>query len=284
MTGFARAGRAGAWGELALELRAVNHRFLDLRIILPEALRPLEEVLRARLRGRLARGRIDAAVHWRPPPGAAIAVDEALARDVAAAARRLAETLGTEVPAARDALALLAWPGVVEPPQAALEALEPELRALADEALDILIAARAREGEQLALALGQRLESLDALVSAVRTRLGGVGESLRERLAERLRALGTEVDAARVAQEAALLAVRQDASEELDRLAAHVREGRRLLEADQPVGRRLDFLMQEFAREANTLASKAPDVESNRLALECKVTVEEMREQVQNVE
>lgn len=284
MTGFARVGRVGAWGELALELRAVNHRFLDLRIVLPEALRPLEAELRARVRARLARGRIDATLYWRPPAGAGVAVDETLAREVAAAARRLAGALGGDVPVARDALSLLAWPGVVEPPQAALATLEPELHALVDEALGALVADRAREGAELAAALGERLERLDALVSAGATRLAGAGEDMRVRLAARLAALGTDVDAARVAQEAALLVVRQDASEELDRLAAHLREGRRLLQADEPVGRRLDFLMQELAREANTLASKAADMEVNRLALECKVIVEEMREQVQNVE
>lgn len=284
MTGFARVGSAGSWGELALELRAVNHRFLDLRIVFPEVLRPLEEALRASLRARLSRGRIDATLHWRPPAGAAISVNEVLARDVAQAARRLAEALGSDVPVATDALALLAWPGVVEPSRAALAPIEPELDALVDEALGILIAAREREGAALAAALRERLDRLDALVASIGTRLGEVGGSVQERLASRLAALGSEIDAARVAQEAALLLVRQDASEELDRLAAHLRETRRLLEANEPVGRRLDFLMQELARETNTLASKAPDVEINSFALDCKVIVEEMREQVQNIE
>lgn len=284
MTGFALARREGEWGELALELRAVNHRYLDLKINLPETLRALEGPLRDRLRAGLARGRVEARLAWRAAAGAGFAVNEALLSDVLDAARRVARQSREDLPLARDVLSVLAWPGVVEPPVVAVEALEPVLDALAGEAVATLVSAREREGAVLGEALGVRLDRLEACVAAVVERLPQVKLALHDRLAARLEALGENVDAARVAQEAALLVVRQDVDEELDRLAAHAAEVRRLLGAGKPVGRRLDFLMQELGREAGTLASKAGDMEINRLALDCRVLVEEMREQVQNIE
>jgi len=284
MTGFARAARRGPGGELVLELRSVNHRFLDLKLVAPEPLRALEELLRSRLRRGLGRGRVDATLRWRPPAGQVIAVDEELAKEVARTARHVASVADGGMPVAGDALALLAWPGVVEQPAASLDLLEPQLDALAEEVIRALCEARAREGAELASALEERLDRLDALTADLGPALAKSREDIGARLAARLADLGADVDEARVAQEAAVLAVRQDASEELDRLKAHVRETRRLLAAEEPVGRRLDFLMQELSREANTLASKAPNLETNRFALECKVAIEEMREQVQNVE
>ncbi len=284
MTGFALARREGEWGELALELRAVNHRYLDLKINLPETLRALESPLRDRLRGGLARGRVEARLGWRAAAGAGFAVNEALVSDILDAARRVAGESGDDIPMAKDALSLLAWPGVVEPPTVAVDALLPVVEALSEEALTVLVAAREREGAALAEALALRLDRLEASVKAIVEHLPAVASGLRSRLDARLEALGENVDAARVAQEAALLVVRQDVNEELDRLAAHAAEARRLLGAGKPVGRRLDFLMQELGREAGTLASKAGDMEINRLALDCRVLVEEMREQVQNIE
>lgn len=287
MTGFALARREGGWGELALELRAVNHRYLDLKISLPETLRGLENPLRERLRTGLARGRIEAQLRWRAAAGAGLAVNEALLRDAISAAetaRTRVVEMQADVPLVRDALSLLAWPGVVEPPAAAADTLLPMLEVLSEEALTGLVAAREREGAALAAVLEQRLDRLNARVSAIAEHLPAAKNELKSRLSARLEALGEEVDAARVAQEAAVLIVRQDVGEELDRLAAHAVEVRRLIGANKPVGRRLDFLMQELGREAGTLASKAGDLEINRAALDCRVLIEEMREQVQNVE
>ncbi len=284
MTGFALVRHEGEWGELALELRAVNHRYLDLKIGLPEALRALENPLRKCLRANLARGRIEAQLRWRAATGAGLAVNAALVRDVMHAARRLAGEAQVEVPLATDVLRLLAWPGVVEPPVVATDALLPVLEALSAEAVAGLVAAREREGAALAEALAQRIDRLETCVAAIAEHLPTAKLQLQSRLAARLSTLGDAVDAARVAQEAALLIVRQDVNEELDRLRAHATEVRRLLGADKAVGRRLDFLMQELGREAGTLASKAGDLEINRWALDCRVLVEEMREQVQNVE
>ncbi len=271
-------------GDFVLELRAVNHRYLDLKINLPDRLRALENPMRDRLRAALARGRVEALLRWRAPPGAGLQVNESLARELVEAARKVATGSSADMPVAGDALRLLAWPGVAEPPLVEVDSLEPVVTALVNEAVAALVAAREREGEALASALSERLEGIDTAVSEIREHLPGMRTSLNERLAGRLAALGAEVDSARVAQEAAMLVVRQDVDEELDRLAAHVKEVRRLLGQNRPVGRRLDFLMQELGREAGTLASKAGDLEINRRALDCRVLIEEMREQVQNIE
>jgi len=284
MTGFALARREGEWGELALELRAVNHRYLDLKISLPETLRALENPLRERLRAGLARGRIEAQLRWRAAAGMGLAVNDVLVSDVMQAARGLARETQTDIPLATDVLSLLAWPGVVQPPVVATDALLPVLEALSEEVIGGLVAAREREGAALSDALNRRLDRLEDCVATIVARLPEVKTGLKSRLEARLEALGESVEAGRVAQEAALLVVRQDVDEELDRLAAHAREVRRLLGADKPVGRRLDFLMQELGREAGTLASKAGDMEINRRALDCRVLIEEMREQVQNIE
>ena len=284
MTGFALARRQGDMGEFVLELRAVNHRYLDLKINLPDRMRALENPMREQFRAALSRGRVEALLRWRAPQGAGLQVNEALARDLVEAARKVVAGSGADMPIAGDALRLLAWPGVAEPPLVEIDPLQPVVSALVEEAVEALIAARAREGEALASALIERLDRIEIEVGEIRAHLPGAREQLGKRLADRLAALGSEVDAARVAQEAAVLVVRQDVDEELDRLAAHVKEARRLIGKEGPVGRRLDFLMQELGREAGTLASKASDLEINRRALDCRVLVEEMREQVQNVE
>ncbi len=284
MTGFARASCEGQWGALTLELKSVNHRYLDLKVVLPDALRPLEESLRAKLRAGLARGRVETLLRWRAGAGSRVVVDRALAGEIASTARALAVRAELDAPAVPDALALLAWPGVLEAESPQLDKLAPAFEALCEEAIGGLIAAREREGAALAKALSGRLKALVAGTEALVRQGPALETDLRERLAERLAALGAEVDAARVAQETAILLARQDVSEELDRLLAHAREAERLLAAEEAVGRRLDFLMQELMREANTLASKAGTLAVNRAALDFKVLIEEMREQTQNVE
>ena len=284
MTGFALTRREGEWGELALQLRAVNHRHLDLKIVVPEALGPFEELLRRRLRAQLVRGRVEAQLRWRASAGMGLAVNEAFAREVLHAARRLTQQTQPEVRPVRDGLSLLAWPGVVEPPVTAAESLRPVLDALVEDALSALTDAREREGRALAAALVQRLDRLQESTAAILERLPTVRRGLAERLRSRIEKLGEAVDAERVMQEAAVLTLRQDVDEELDRLQAHAEEVRRLLGTKGPIGRRLDFLMQELGREAGTLAAKAGDLQINRGALDCRVLIEEMREQVQNIE
>lgn len=284
MTGFARRDCETGAGGLTLELRSVNHRYLDVRLDFPDSLRAWEPVLRARLRARLQRGRIEARLHCQPRGGARFVLDHELAGEIAAAARELSG------PGARDgltmsaALRLLAWPGVMETARPRLDASARQFEALCDAAIDALVAAREREGGALAAALSERLRALEEGIERVRAESAGRQPALKTRLSERLAALGAELDAERIAREAALLVVRQDVDEEIARLAAHAGELERLLGAGGALGRRLDFLMQELGREANTLASKAATLEVNREALECKVLIEAMREQVQNVE
>ncbi|RMD80013.1 MAG: YicC family protein [Gammaproteobacteria bacterium] len=291
MTGFARAEArvsGGPGGVLTWELRSVNHRYLDLGLRLPEELRELEPQARERLRAALARGKVEAVLRWQPAPEAAAPVlqrpvAEGLARAAAEAAGLLGERAG---PA--DPLALLAWPGVLAPPELDRQALAREALALLDQALAALGEARAREGAQLAALVDARARELLGRLPALRARLPQVLAAARERLRRRLAELlgeARELDPGRLEQEMAYLAQRLDVAEELDRLEAHAREVRRLLaEAQGPVGRRLDFLMQELHREANTLSAKSADLELTRAAVDLKVLIEQMREQVQNIE
>jgi uncharacterized protein (TIGR00255 family) len=286
MTGFARASLDSTQGTLELELRSVNHRYLDLKLMLPDALRGWETVLRKKLRTRLHRGRIEARLRWQASGGARLSLDRELAGEIVAAARELAGETGGSTPPLADALSLLAWPGVVESASPELDALLPEFETLCDSALEELVIAREREGGALNEILSERAQTLLAGVERLQASEPAREQTIQSRLTARLEALGAEVDPERVAQEAALLVVRQDVSEELDRLRAHAVEISRLLESDEDkaVGRRLDFLVQELAREANTLASKSATLAVNREALEFKVLIEAMREQVQNVE
>jgi len=288
MTGFARAEARVAGGSLAWELRSVNHRYLDLTVRLPEELRELEEPARERLRGALARGRVEAALRWQPDPEAAApALQRPVAEGLARAVEEAAALLGRRAGGV-DPLALLAWPGVLAPPAVDREAVGREALALLERALAALAEARVREGARLAEAVAGRARQALELVAGVRRRLPAVLEAQRQRLRRRLEELlgeARELDPGRLEQEMALLAQRLDVAEELDRLEAHAREVLRLLrEVQGPAGRRLDFLMQEMHREANTLSAKSADLAVTRAAVDLKVLVEQMREQVQNIE
>jgi uncharacterized protein (TIGR00255 family) len=283
MTGFARRELSGEFGTLVCELRSVNHRFLDVGMRLPESCRALESELRALLARELRRGKVDCTVLHRPTAAAAagLDVDAVVLERLAARARELAATL----PVARiDVLDMLRWPGVLREEGTDTEALSVAVRALLSATLADLMRVRVREGERLAELILARCTSLAALISAVRTRLPEVHERIRTRFQERLKELAAEVDAARIEQEILLMLQRSDVAEELDRLDGHIEETRHTLDGGEPAGRRLDFLMQEFNREANTLSSKSPDLETTRAAVEMKVLIEQMREQVQNIE
>lgn len=285
MTGFARAGAEAPGARLRWEIRSVNHRYLDLQLRLPEGLRPIEEECRAIVAAGPRRGKVDATLTI--TLDAAAAPQPELDRD---AARRLLEKVEAvrreiEQPAAIDPLAVLRWPGVLkEAEQAELESLFPAAREALAAAVTELQAARAREGEKILAMLDARCGEILAHVDAVRARLPDVLRDIRNKLKERVEALDVASNPERLEQELAMLATKLDVSEELDRLQAHVAEIRATFGKDEPVGRRLDFLIQELNREANTLASKSADTETTRLAVELKVAIEQMREQVQNVE
>ena len=284
MTAFARESRSGDIGELAWELRSVNHRYLEPHIRLPEELRALEPAVRERLAARLQRGKVDCALRYVPAPGAVgeLRINRRFVEQLLAAARQLGELVGRAAePAPLD---LLRWPGVLIEQDRDLDLVTADALALLDQAIDTLLATREREGERLAELLRERCDRLQESVARVRKRMPAIIEGVRRRLAERLAEIRGELDPSRLEQEMALLAARLDVDEEMDRLTAHVAEVRDVLRRDEPVGRRLDFLMQELNREANTLGSKSADVETTRESVEMKVLIEQMREQIQNLE
>jgi uncharacterized protein (TIGR00255 family) len=284
MTAFARETRAAEQGALTWELRSVNHRFLEAYVRLPEDLRGLEPPVRARLSARLGRGKVDCTLRFAPVPGAGVAVrvNRHYLDQLLAAGAEVGDILG--IPAEPEPYDLLRWPGVIQEQPLDLTPVQEQALELLEKALDSLVATRAREGERLVGLIRERCDRLQRCVAGVRERMPQVLREVRQRILERLEEVKTELDPSRLEQELALLAQRLDVDEEMDRLEAHVEEVRSVVAADRPVGRRLDFLMQELNREANTLGSKSSDVQVTRLAVDMKVLIEQMREQVQNIE
>jgi uncharacterized protein (TIGR00255 family) len=284
MTGFARAERVTPAGLLAWEIRSVNHRFLEIGLRLPEELRASEAEYRRAIGAVARRGKVDASFYVRPGPAAGrdLALDEDLLDRLVAQASVLRRRLGPE--GRIDATDLLRWPGVVKDAERDAAPLAAAAMDLLAEALAAFTTSRAAEGERIAEMLGSRVAQVSQIARAVAARLPEVQARIRVRMQERLAALGAEVNPERLEQEIALLLQKMDVAEELDRLQSHVTELTATLESGEAVGRKLDFLMQEFNREANTLSSKSQDVETTRQAVELKVLIEQMREQIQNVE
>jgi uncharacterized protein (TIGR00255 family) len=285
MTGFARRETTGSWGTLVCELRSVNHRFLEAGFRLPDELRAAEGELRARLARQLRRGKVDCSLSYRRTQGAGSALEldtQALERLLAAVSVVRRSQQGE--PVTVNALEVLRWPGVLREDGASGEQLLAVAYALFGATLEDLVAARFREGARLRELLEQRCTGLETLVAGVRARLPEVHARVRARLDERLAELAASVDRERLEQELALILQRLDVDEELERLAGHIAEVRRVIGGTEPAGRRLDFLMQELNREANTLSSKSQDLETTRSAVDMKVLIEQMREQVQNAE
>ena len=284
MTACARETDHADVGQLTWELRSVNHRFLDPHLRLPDDLRGLETPVRERLAARLGRGKVDCTLRFAPREDAvgALKVNRRLLEQVLTAADEIATRIGE--PATPHVFELLRWPGLLEEPTQDPDAIGAAALALLERALDTLIAGREREGARLRELILDRCDRLAAQVEAVRARMPQVLEAVRARIRERLSEVLGELDPGRLEQEMALLAQRLDVDEEMDRLGVHLDEVRKALDADGPVGRRLDFLMQELNREANTLSAKSADAETTHAAVEMKVLVEQMREQVQNLE
>ena len=279
MTAFGRAGCA----LVGWEIRSVNHRYLELGFRLPDQLRDLERRLRELALRRIRRGKVDATCKLAPaeitPQVNAKAVEHLLEAVEAIRSQASRESIGPVNP-----LDLMRFPGVLMDLGDDIDALKDSAIKGFVAALDDLVEHRASEGTNLATLLGERLAEVERIVAAVRALLVGQGGYLRDRLLDRVRALTEGVDDGRLEQEVALLANKADVAEELDRLEIHVGEARTSLAGDEPCGRRLDFLMQELGREANTLAAKSVLPDAARLAVDLKVVIEQMREQVQNVE
>jgi uncharacterized protein (TIGR00255 family) len=284
MTGFARAERASPSGLLAWELRSVNHRYLEVGLRLPEELRAAEAEFRRAIGAVARRGKVDASFYVRPGAAAEreLALDEELLERLVEQAGIVRRRLGPE--GRIDAVDLLRWPGVVKEAERDATSLAAAATELLAEALAAFTASRASEGERIADMLASRAAQVVGIVDAVAARLPEAQARVRAKLQERLATLVVEADPGRLEQEVAILLQKMDVAEELDRLRSHVAELRATLATGAAVGRKLDFLMQEFNREANTLSSKSADVETTRQAVELKVLVEQMREQIQNVE
>ena len=285
MTGFASASAELPGASLAAELRSVNHRYLDLSLKLTDELRSLEPAIREKLAGSLKRGKVELrlGVARSTPGGAArLAVDNDRVAALAAAAVDVERHVPGAAPLSVNEI--LRWPGVLAEPSVAPETLAATALALVDEAIGELAAARAREGAKLASVLNARLDDIEAQVVRVAPRIPAAHLAYTEKLNARLREAGLDPDEDRLKQELALFATKVDVDEELERLASHVAEFRRVLSTGGSAGKRLDFLAQELHREANTLGSKSVDAELSRAALELKVLIEQIREQVQNIE
>ena len=284
MTAFARASGEQAGAELTWELRSVNHRYLEAFVRLPEELRAMEPLVRERVTARLGRGKLECVLRcsWAPAQATVLEIDKPRLKAVLDACREI-ETRSSEA-TSPGVMELLRWPGVVREPEPDTGAAQQHALDLLDEALDELVATREREGEQIKGLLGVRLEGIDTQVAKARARLPEVQQKMRTKMETKLADLAAKADNDRLEQELVILAQKLDIDEELDRLDGHVAETRRVLERDEPVGRRLDFLMQEFNREANTLGSKSADGETTAVSVELKVLIEQIREQVQNVE
>jgi uncharacterized protein (TIGR00255 family) len=283
MTGYAHAAERVAAGDLDCELRCVNHRYADVSLRLPEELRALEPRLRDLLHSRVRRGRLECTLKFKPAETAEpLRLDSQVLAGVLAAASGLREREPSLAPL--SVAEVLRWPGVVPAAAVDSEKLAAEALTLAGRVLDALLITRRREGEHLRALIELRLDEAQARCVQVREWLPQIAESQRAKLLARVAELREQPDPARIEQELLLLLQRQDVAEELDRLRLHIEETRTTLSQDQPVGRRLDFLMQELNREANTLGSKSADARLTRASVDLKVLIEQMREQVQNIE
>ncbi|WP_287029837.1 YicC/YloC family endoribonuclease [Pseudomonas sp. UBA6310] len=283
MTAFARVERAGAHGTLSWELRSVNHRYLEPHLRLPDAFRDLEGAVREALRQGVSRGKIECTLRLAEAGGGEeLQVDRTRAAQLIAAAESVAALI--KQPAPLNPLEVLAWPGVLVADAADPQAMNAAALELFGEALAELKSGRGREGAELARLLNERLDAIAGEVAALREQVPQMLAGQRQKILDRFAEMRAELDPQRLEQELVLLAQKSDVAEELDRLSTHVGEVRRVLKAGGAAGRRLDFLMQELNREANTLGSKAFDPRSTQAAVNLKVLIEQMREQVQNIE
>ncbi|MCG9748230.1 YicC/YloC family endoribonuclease [Shewanella sp. Isolate8] len=283
MTAYARIEHKAQWGTASWEIRSVNQRYLETYLRLPEQLRSLEPVLRDRLRKRLNRGKIEVNLRYDlgEEKNNELQLNQALASQIIQAANWVKQEAGQgEI----NIVDVLRWPGVMSGSEQDMDAIGKELLSAFDSAVDQFIEARGREGDAIKTMLETRLQAIEEQVAIVRQHMPTVMQWQRDKLTNRLAEIQGELDPARLEQEMVLLAQKMDVAEEMDRLDAHVAETRRILKKGGAQGRRLDFMMQEFNRESNTLASKSISSEVTAAAVELKVLIEQMREQIQNVE
>lgn len=284
MTAFARVEFDGDWGRGAWEIRSVNHRYAEVSVRAPEEFRSLETTIRQRVGNAVKRGKIDCNLRLESAAasGHEVAINEPAARAVLAALAKIKQLGGDDTPS--DAIDVLRWPGVTESAEIDRDVVAAAIVDALGNALENFVDGRRREGEKMAAVIVARLQGVSEQLTMLRRRVPEIIESIRERHNAKALELAPGLDQARLEQECALLAQRLDVDEELDRLDAHVDEVHRVLQQKEPIGRRLDFLMQELNREANTLGSKSAHIDTAGAAIELKVLIEQMREQVQNIE
>ncbi len=284
MTGFAREAAELPFGTLTCELRAVNHRYLDVQFRLPEELRPKEVELRRQIAAAVKRGKVECSLHLRRAFHASdeLKLDQQLVQQISARVAELSDLLPET--RALDPIDVLRWPGVVQEPEIDTEPLFTSTSELLAATLSALGEMRSNEGGRIADMLETRCAEIVDIAASVKKRMPEVMDTVRSKQRERIDNLNIDADPARLETELALIAQKLDIDEELDRLVSHVSEIRAVLGKGEAVGRRLDFLMQELNREANTLGSKSSDTETTKAAVDLKVLIEQMREQIQNVE
>jgi len=284
MTAFARAQNQGDWGSLICEVRSINHRYLELSIRLPERLHVLEVTIREKVRTHITRGKIECLLRYQP--NEAMSAELTLNMPMVAALCKANEAIVglLKSPAAINTMDILQWPGILKMAEMDVENIQHEVIALLEKTIQDLVEARHREGEELTQLFLQRLDSMKNELTNVRERMPTILQAQREKLLSRFREAKLQLDAERLEQELVMFAQKIDITEELERLDTHINEVRRVLKQGGAAGRRLDFLMQELNREANTLGAKSVDSDTTRASVELKVLIEQMREQVQNIE
>jgi uncharacterized protein (TIGR00255 family) len=283
MTAFSRIEIKGDWGNAVWEIRSVNQRFLETYFRLPEQFRGIEPILRERFRKQLNRGKVECNLRFNANPAnkSELALNEKLALQLIEHANWVnGHTLNSQV----NPIEVMRWPGVMEAPENDMSAIQAELLTAFDQALKDFISARASEGENLKAMIEQRLDAISAEADRVQAHMPEVIEWQRNRIIDKFTDANIDLDSGRVEQELVLLAQKMDVAEELDRLNSHVSETRKILKKGGAQGRRLDFMMQEFNREANTLGSKSINTAVTTSAVELKVLIEQMREQIANIE
>lgn len=283
MTAFARASSECPQGRFTWEIRSVNSRYLELHFRLPDAFRDLEPALRERLRQQLSRGKVECGLRFQPIQSSErLQVNSAMVHELVRAADEVHAIIGPGN--AMNVLEVLQWPGVLSSEDTDSKALQATALQAFDECLQQSKDARAREGAELATLIRQRLATMRSIIAAVQEQMPAALAAQRQQLADKLAALQVQADPQRLETELVLLAQKADIAEELDRLNTHLQEVERILQAGEPIGRRLDFMMQELNREANTLSSKSITTGITQAAVDLKVLIEQMREQVQNIE
>ncbi|MDO8953402.1 MAG: YicC/YloC family endoribonuclease [Gammaproteobacteria bacterium] len=284
MTAFARSIKKGSWGELICEIKSVNHRYLEINLRLPEVLRDMEVTIRDLMRASIQRGKVDCTFTLVPSNEGNVSLDvnTNLAQQIIQAEELLLQVCN--VPSSLDTQALLRWPGVLQPKLEERSHTEEEVLSLLSEVLESFSASRKREGRALTEFLRQRLKDIEIYVVDIREILPGIQLQYETKLQARFNEAKLELEPLRLAQEMLLVAQKLDVSEELDRLSAHNAEVLRILDKGGVMGKHLDFLMQELNREANTLSSKSINAGMTKAAVEIKLLIEQMREQIQNIE